>query len=215
MTHSWGTVRTPLNEPTYKPPVLARIQTLASNYLLYTLHYLCPWTDVMDSRSSKSSRSLYENGGAEGAIQGRQFSLKKNFGELEFDWSDRTVTLRTMGEDATGPPLLAAKVSMDQLSGRAIIPGSHLHPADFETETNTPRHQLFDSDWVCINHRGRDTNVAHIFGHASTAGVLVATCAAPVFLVLYLVAHFTRGGSFRSTTDNVSKSERVALISSR
>ncbi len=57
---------------------------------------------------------LYENGGGEGASTGLQYSLLQNFGEMEFDWLERTVTLRSLGKDEAKPPLLMAKFSMDQ-----------------------------------------------------------------------------------------------------
>ena len=60
-----------------------------------------------------------------------------------------------MGKNVDGPPLLMAKYSMDQLSGRTTVPSPHLMPEDFQDETNTAHHRLHDSDWVCINHSGR------------------------------------------------------------
>lgn len=162
--------------------------------MIRALHYLCPWTDVM--KASKDDPH-FENGGGEGASTGLQFSLEKNFGELEFDWDERVVRLRAMGDNPHGPPLLMAQYSMDQLSGRSPLTQSPtqnplLTTNDFAHESLSRRQALqTDSEWVCVNHRGRDCNLSHMMGHASTAVGLIALVPLPlllpVFVCLYLI----------------------------
>jgi len=191
LTHSWGTISTPLSNPQRKPTWFDRYKSFAGKTLMHSLHYLCPWTDVMMSIDDTSADELYENGGGEGATSGLQYSLLQNFGELEFDWNDRTVSLRAIGENPEDPPLLMAKMSMEQLSGAAAISSPHLTTEDFRIEANSVRHRLLESDWVCINHRGRDSTISHMIGHVSSAVVLVTVVSLPllppVMFILFLI----------------------------
>lgn len=211
MTHSWGTISTPLSNPEKQPSWAEYYESLVAKNMIRMLHYLCPWTDVMKA-SSDASHS--EDGGGEGSSSGVQFSLQQNFGELEFDWEERTVRLRAMNENSDEPPLLMAKLSMDQLSGRSAMSSYHLTAEDFEYETASERHYLYDSDWVCINHRGRDTPVSHMIGHVSSAIVLVTLVPMPLllptFLVLLLIRRWAQKGDspFCGSIDDKRLSKR-------
>lgn len=195
MTHSWGTISAPIDDPTRKPSLFQRYQSFAGNTLMHSLHYICPWTDILVSTQTEK-QGLHETGGGEGSTAGLQYSLLQNFGELEIDWEERTVSLRTMGKNQDKPPLLMAKFSMDQLSGRAAVPSPHLTPKDFRDEAGSTHHRFFSSDWVCANHRGRDSTLSHVLGHASTVLVLVTVVPLPLLLpallVLFLVRHWAR-----------------------
>jgi len=200
LTHSWGTISTPLSDPDRKPSLFQRYQSFAGKTLIHSLHNLCPWTDIMKATSSDSTADgLYVTGGGEGSSTGLQYSLLQNFGELEFDWDDRTVSLRSMGKNEKEPPLLMAKFSMDQLSGRSTVASPHLTPSDFQSETNSAHHRLHQSDWVCINHRGRDSTLSHMLGHASTVVVLVTVVPLPLLLPVFLFLFLVRRWAQRST----------------
>lgn len=142
--------------------------------------------------ATKSSAGLFETGGGEGSAQGRQFSLEKNFGEIEFNWVERTVSLRAIGEDRNAPPLLMAKVEIDQLSGRKEMPASQVTSKDFQAEETDIRHHLYKSDWVCINHRGRDTTHLQIAGHVTSTILLVTLVPLPLLLPAILGLCFIR-----------------------
>jgi hypothetical protein len=181
------------------------------------LHYLCPWTDVVEASHDASH---IENGGGEGSTDGLQFSLEQNFGELEFDWEERTVRLRAMGENPDEPPLLMAQISMDQLSGRTSMSSHQLTPQDFLDETITPRHDVYDSDWVCINHRGRDTPMSHMIGHVSSAVILVSLVPLPLllpaFLILLLIRRWSQKCAMQSCSSDGDErlSKRTLLFKS-
>lgn len=208
LTHSWGTISTPLSDPSRVPSLFERYQSFASTTLIHNLHAFCPWTDIMMAESDTSVDGLFENGGG-GSTTGLQYSLLQNFGELEFDWNDRTVTLRVIGENQDNPPLLMAKLSMDQLSGSAAVPSPHLTPQDFQDETSSANHRLHESDWVCINHRGRDSQLSHMLGHASTVLVLVTVVPLPLLLPAFLLLLFVRLWAYRYTSPpDVFKSRR-------
>jgi len=183
MTHSWGTLSSPpSNDLDYKPSFQERYGTFFAGTLMRSLHLLCPWTELMVSAPSPGG--LYESGGAEGAKTGTQYSLQKNFGELEFDWEKRTVTMRAIGEDTNSVPLLSGRWSMDQLSGRASIPGSPLKRKDFELQRN--HDSLLGGEWTCVNYRGRVSVLEQMLGHVAT-GFVLTLAPFPVLVPAYFL----------------------------
>eukprot|EP01083_Nonionella_stella_P047175 126285_1 len=100
------------------------------------------------------NENLYENGGAENAKKGQQYSIKKNFGEFEFDWKARVVRVRAIGQDVNAPPLLSASYSFDQLSGNKVMPGNI---ADRETSMKKGKYlmdgNVVEGEFICMNHR--------------------------------------------------------------
>jgi hypothetical protein len=195
MTHSWGTMSTPLYNLGYKPSLVERYQSFVAKNMIRMLHYVCPWTDVMKANKGATHA---ENGGGESAAAGLQFSLEKNFGELEFDWEERVVRLRAIGENSAAPPLLMAQYSMDQLAGRAPASFHGLPPDDFALESSTVRHSLYESDWVCLNHRGRDSPLSHMLGHASSAVALILLVPLPLLLPAFFSLILIRRWSLKA-----------------
>jgi hypothetical protein len=193
MTHSWGTLtNAPVTEPDWQPTWKVRYQSLVARNLLRMLHYSCPWTDLMISSSAQESSNdgkLNENGGGDETPQGLQFSLEKNFGELEFDWEERTVAMRAFGESPEASPLLMAKASMDQLSGNTYTPGSSLTGEDFLREKST-RHLRIQGEWTCINHRGQDSMLSHVAGHVMAGVTLTVLGTMPSILMFFLLTPY-------------------------
>ena len=140
------------------------------------------------SSQGGNSRFLSESGGSEGAKIGMQYSLLKNFGELEFDWEQQTVTMRAMGEDSASP-LLSAKWTLDQLSGRAFLPGSLVSSKDYiDAQESSP----VDGVWTCVNHRGRVQEMDHLLGHVVSGTALILLVPFPYLLVAYLLLGLSR-----------------------
>ena len=71
-----------------------------SKVVMTVAHWIFPMPDLRVSSSKKEDDQslLFENGGAEGAKLGKQFSLEKNFGEIEIDWQNRNVWIRAFGQ---------------------------------------------------------------------------------------------------------------------
>jgi len=195
MPHSWGSITSPpRSDPKYKPGWSQRYRSFVARTMMNTMHLVCPWTDVIEFPYDVM---VPDNGVGKGighALPKLQYNLEKNFGELEFDWEARTVTLRTMGENPDAPPLLMARYSMDQLSGRAPVPSklastsSILTSKDFMAEAEAdqarrlhPSNSDDESTWICINHRGREDQMAHMMGHAITGVVLLFLVPFPLF----------------------------------
>lgn len=180
MTHSWAE-RSPslMKKSDRMSSVRELCECFFASTLMQALHLFCPWTELM-----VSTPSSVDNGGDEGAKSGTQFSLRKNFGELEFDWESRTVRMRAIGEDGADFPLLSALFSMDQLSGRSAVSGSHVTTRDFEQQQKFE--SMLDGEWTCVNHRGRVIVMQQMLGHFAT-GLTLILAPFPVLIPFYLL----------------------------
>jgi hypothetical protein len=230
MTHSWGTMESPLlHEPDYQPSLHEYFGSLVRRTTMTMMHYVNPWTDLLVStsisaddaaslESDQEGRGLFESGGAEGAKQGLQYSLERNFGELEFDWEKRTIIMRTMGEDPKAPPLLSLKADMDQVTGIREMPGSTLLAQDFLTLAAKQQPPSLDDtgdQWVCINHRGRVSTTGEVVGHLGVGVGLVAVALIPLmFPVLAALLCFRRRHNTHSRTSQKLVSPPAAEVAS-
>ncbi|CAB9496460.1 PhoD-like phosphatase [Seminavis robusta] len=193
MTHSWGTVSSPpLSNPNEKPSLQERYKSFAARVTMHVLHAVSPWTDLLVSQPSteEATAGLFPNGGGEGAKDGLQYSLEKNFGELEFDWENRRVSMRSFGETPGTPPLLMASWTLDQLSGHDSIPGSVLTSQNFVDQANlhAPRFTKNGGEWMCLAHRGTPSLFWQMAGHVSTVGGLSILLPFPMLVPTLLLA---------------------------
>ena len=193
MTHSWGT----LDAKRLVNPVPTTWQewfeSLVASSMMRLLHTVCPWTDLMVSESRQKlswSSDKYENGGMDGAKTGKQYSLQRNFGELEFDWDEGTVSMRVMGEDESRSPLLAAKWTLDQLSGRVHMPGGKVTERDY-LQAQQERGNA-SGEWTCVSYRGRASFVDLLAGYTTTGLALVLLVPFPFLLPTYMLLHLIR-----------------------
>ena len=217
MTHAWGTCTNP-REITHTGWYSYWTYFLSRSIMSFAHFISFHWTDLVKSSESShnsnqksknnecetSSRTkLYENGGAEGATEGKQYSIELNFGELEFNWEEKTVNMRVLGVNATSPPLISAKWSLDQLSGRAPMPGSHIQPKEISysmkntrklNTKNYGRNKLAMNDemnqWTCIPYQGLPNQFQVLFGQISLflfASLLVSW---PIIFCFGIIYHF-------------------------
>lgn len=193
MTHSWGSLfaSTPkFHHAWYRYYPLHFI----SKTTMMLAHFIMPMQDLIVGKTSdgniKNQRSyLFENGGAEGAKRGKQFSTEKNFGEIEIDWQRETITIRALGENEdASSPLLAASFTIDQLSGIEQVP-SVVDNYD-EKRSRFPDFITVDGDmfpasrYICANHRGA-TNTLHFgFGIFTVSCYLCLCLLGPQILIL-------------------------------
>lgn len=176
MTHLWGST----DNPERTPSLWLRYESHLRRSLMTITHHVCPWTNIMLSNSLPDH---FESGGAEGAKTGVQYSLLKNFGELEFDWNSHTVVMRSIGED--GRPLLSAKWSMDHLSGKIAVPDGLVTREEFVAEQKLVTN---GGEWTCINHRGRVNEMSIIAGHLATAASMLFMFSVPQLLLGSFIA---------------------------
>lgn len=130
--------------------------TFATTSTMIIGHLINPWTELIVDK------------GAEGAKSGLQYILERNFGELDFNWKNRTVQARIFGVHYT-PPLLSIQFSMD---------GKH-----HSNETNL---------WQCVNHRGPVNPIHHAVAQVISVGIILSFGAAPTVLFIVVVAWIYR-----------------------
>ena len=113
--------------------------------------------------------------------------LVQNFGELEFDWEKRTVSMRSMGETPEGPPLLMASWTLDQLSGHDSIPGGLLTSSDFTNQAGI-RHPSLHGEWMCLSHRGTPSFLWQMVGHVTAVVSFTALLPFPLLVPSCMIA---------------------------
>jgi hypothetical protein len=146
-----------------------------------------------DGDEGQNKRTLFESGGAEGAKQGKQYSLEKNFGEIEIDWKYETVTIRAFGEETNASsPLLAATFSIDQLSGLESMPDAA--SINDMKAFRKPDFVLVDGDiipgseQICVNHRGPASTFQFVFGLLGVASFLCFCMLGPQIIFLRFIS---------------------------
>jgi PhoD-like phosphatase len=190
MTHSWGSLSSPpLDDMHKQPTIFEQYATLASRTFMTLLHHFCPWTDLMRMPSIQDNlidERNYESGGSDGAKQGKQFSLEKNFGEIEIDWNSQQVTMRAIGENEK--VLLSASWSIDQLSGRSVMTDSFLSE---KQHIDAKRHVNAQGEWTCISYRGPVSEIYHTAGHIISGVIFIVSFPFPLIVLSYfLVGQF-------------------------
>ena len=198
MTHSWGTLAVPLLETaasSTRNTISSAHQhsyydlyiSYISKWMIHLLHYTCPWTDIISIPNNNRTT----------AKVGLQYSLEQNFGEIEMDFPRKQIHLRTIGTNAQ--PLLQLQYTFDELltspsdRGKTIDPTQqqmqpYLSMKDFQNEIrNNP--QLYNhiskddpNQWVCINHRGRDTTFQLMTGYMTSIALLTILAPLPVLV---------------------------------
>lgn len=204
LTHSWGTCFASSKQ--YHTSWYAPYFHWMSRTSMSFGHWVCPWTELVrndmtvtgenvevSSKDTADVEDSYENGGAEGAKVGKQFYLELNFGELEFDWNQRTVSMRVLGVDGPDTPMLGAKWSFDQLSGDVVMPGSIIEANDIARVESA----LSPNDeWVCVNYQGVAHPLDYFVGTLTGAVLLFSLILLPnilsVVAVMVVVRHVLR-----------------------
>ena len=120
------------------------------------------WTDLVDI-SRPGMESHYTGEGK----AGYQYSIALNFAEFDFDWEDRSVTIRILGSDKNAPPAVSTKWSFDSLTGHdndyQLLVKEQEFVDTFDSLTQHPIGASKDGEWVCINYRDSGPQWAHSF----------------------------------------------------
>ena len=189
MTHSWGSKHGycgRLNKSklcTFYP-----FQKLVESVMMYA-HFASPWTATLQSEKSSESQTPPKN------IRRLQYTLDRNVAEFEFDWIDRTVTIRVLGE--SGQTLLREDWSMNRLTTSEANDtmldenafGVGKDRLESSLKNPLPANQ---SEFVCVNYRGNPNHVHFALGIGSTIGLFVIAGIAPFLFCLYLLVAVAR-----------------------
>ena len=207
MTHSWGAPPgPPLSDPNRRPSMRQRLESILSRM---TMEVMLNYVNSSSNLLLVSNAIPWSWGGAKRGAStpsGLQYSLEKNFGELEFDWEERTVTMRALGEQPGAPALVEAHFSMDQLSGntRHVVPGSsQLTSSDFLQEANrrSPRRLEHGRDeWICLDYRRESTTSGWSAAAASATMLLSSRMMIMVCCTLALIRLRKRSSSGTGTS---------------
>ena len=194
MTHSWNTVFA--SSQKYHKTFRYYPMHILGKTVMTIAHWIVPMPDLLVSneveyKPTRKLPNLFENGGAEGSKQGKQFSLEKNFGEIEIDWENRTVGIRAFGADSSAAPLLSSKFSIDQLSGLESLPSK----IDNIRKYKNSGKGMIDGDivknsqMICMNHRGPSSHVHFIL---SITIVFCVACGPQLFLAIFVSRRLSR-----------------------
>jgi hypothetical protein len=153
---------------------------------MHVAHHTNAWTDVI-SHNTNPYKSKH-------AKRGVQYVLRRNFGELEFDWDTQQVIVRVF--DITGKSLISSAWSFDVLSGIIEPPSTigqiqlsdyehiyqRLHTSHNSTSTSIPQ----PNDWICINHRGVSSFGRKLFGVITPISVVMFLITLPFNMLMLL-----------------------------
>ncbi|KAL7508282.1 hypothetical protein ACHAXN_005350 [Cyclotella atomus] len=173
LTHSWGTAFS--SQPKHHRWPLKLYSYFISPTFMTTAHYVLPWRDLVIRSEAEVEHEKEQGRG--GGKAGKQFGLELNFGEFEFDFDNGeggSVTARIFGKDPT--PMLEIRWRLDQLTGKAHMPGMTATLSDFiAVSQNSPEapDETYD-DWICVPYRG----IPHVGKiYASTLIMFIVFCA--------------------------------------
>jgi hypothetical protein len=169
LTHSWGTSFS--SQPKHHRWPLKPYSYFISQTFMTIAHYVVPWRDLV-IRSVEEVKDEKQEG-REGGKAGKQFELGLNFGEFEFDFrndcrlasndsdscdnqmqNSGAVIVRIFGKEANKPPKLEMRLTFDQLSGKANLPGMTASLKDFMTAQDPAILEKTNNEWICVPYRG-------------------------------------------------------------
>jgi len=198
MTHSWGTCFFS-SERMHKSWKRFYYHFISQTFMSLS-HLLLPMPDLMRADLSsvpsgnpqqQRRRKLYENGGGEGSMQGKQYALGLNVGEFEFDWEDHTLTVRILGDKLNAPPLLSGTWTFEQLSAIEPLPGSL---ANVHLTEKYGRYQMDrfvePGKYMCMNHR-HPASIYHVLsGYLAMTLVMLLLSFGPYILLTWLIIRY-------------------------
>ena len=169
MTHSWGTNFCSRPEPSN--PVCR------SAYLQGVLKYAMHWGHM--NRAWKEL--VYDE-----VTDIPQYTLQANFGEFEFDWDDRRITMRILGKD--GVELVTRNWKMDALSGKEAwgkitLQDRHFDEAAQKLTSDSSGNVTLD-DYYCLPYRGPQTTSHKYFGFITAFTMIGVGTFLPILLPL-------------------------------
>lgn len=180
MTHSWGSKASSFCGRPNKSRMCTfyPFRVLVKAVMTYA-HYISPWTALLESNESDSIQSKKTQ---------YQYSLDRNIAEFEFNWTERVVNVRVLGDE--GQTLLREDWSMDQLTASA---DTMLNDKEFEIgqqrlESSLQTAFIKDhSEYICVNYRGNINRLHFAFSVISTIGVFVIAGICPILFSFWIL----------------------------
>jgi hypothetical protein len=214
MTHSWGSKAGSFCGRPNKSRLCTfyPFRVLVKAVMTYA-HVVSPWTALLQKNGDSGSIHSDDTSWRRKKSQQYQYSLDRNVADFEFDWIERLVTVRILGDE--GQTLLREDWSMNQLtteadtmlSDEAFDVGEHRLESSLKT-TFPAGH----SQYICVNYRGNIDRVHFAFSVVSTIGVFMIAGMGPILMLIYVLTkairrryptnrkHLERGRKGTSTT---------------
>ena len=195
MTHSWGSKAGSFCGRPNKSRLCTSypFRMLVKAVMTYA-HFVSPWTALLQKNGDSGRDSILSDTDTlwrNKKSQQYQYSLDRNVAEFEFDWTERLVTVRILGDE--GQTLLREDWSMKELtltteadtmlSDEAFDVGQHRLESSLKT-TFAVGH----SDYICVNYRGNIDRVHFAFSVVSTIGVFMIAGMGPILICVYVLA---------------------------
>lgn len=188
----------------FNPP-----RVLVKAFMTYA-HYVSPWTALLQKNGNDSSISIHTS--RRWQTQQQQYSLDRNVAEFDFDWTERIVTVRILGDE--GQTLVREDWPMHRLttteadtmlSDEAFDIGQHR--LESSLKKNFPAD---DGEFICVNYRGNINRVQFALSVVSSIGIFSIFGLSPIFLCVCL---FTKVRSRRHQTNRKHLDTRKKKIS--
>ena len=167
LTHSWGT--SVCSRPKESSSLCeSKLFNRAVALGMHWAHHSGAWKDIVDLKESQGGKT------------GLQYSLLRNFAEMEFDWDDRKVAVRILGENSA---LLMQNVwDLDVLSAGPAPENRKLTTADFSSTMQYLQRKGIaqTDDWICLEYNGIPSDDAKAFMFISSMSLAMGLCAVPI-----------------------------------
>ena len=194
MTHSWG------SEICARPQLNVLCRMSHSKWAAGTAMKMAQFINI----AKVWTEVLILKQGNEGARSGMQFTLDRNYAELDFDWAEQSVTVRILGQDVDGQPLLSSTWSFDSLSGGNVQLSPEIADDKIFLDSHNNLHQndsFNDTHWVCLEYRGNPSPAYRIIGVVLPVTFGLSVSFAPfVVIIIAIVRLYRRVCTGRSKT---------------
>ena len=180
MTHSWGSKASSYCGRPNKSRLCTfyPFRVLVKAVMIYA-HFVSPWTALLQDDSSA---------GIAGGHSRLKYSLDRNVAEFDFDWVQKLVTVRILGDE--GQILIREDWSMDQLTASADTmlddKAFELGQQRLESFFNTASPDNH-GEYVCVNYRGNINRAHFAFSVFSTIFIFMIAGMSPIVLCLYFL----------------------------
>ena len=169
MTHSWGTNFCSRPEPSNPVCRSTYLQSVLKS-AMHWAHLNTVWKELVHDEVTHIP----------------QYTLQANFGEFEFDWEDRSITMRIIGKD--GVELVTRNWTMDALSGQESWGRSTLRDHHFDEAaqilTDHSAGSATMNDYYCLPYRGPQTTSHKYFGFITSFTMIAMGMFLPILLPL-------------------------------
>ena len=148
-------------------------------------HHVSPWTALL--RSKGDDISIQSDALRRQSKKAKlQYSLDRNIAEFEFDWTERLVTVRIMGDE--GQILLRDDWTFDLLTAEAntTLSDQSFDIAQHRLESSLKMNlSKIHGDYICVNYRGNINRIHFAFSAFSTFAVFTIIGMCPPLLCFF------------------------------